>query len=199
MLPQWKMIPAAVRKRMHISRPIEQVKALCISRRIDLVYERSMLLKKREDSVKGFRDAIDKLRVERHVIITNLKLAELKLLAKFQEYELLLTFETRDVALQQKQKRGQGERDEITNTMAETKASLDGKIESLKVWQEKLATLWEEVKQQLPDSNPFAEPLTKIFKKKIKRAKVGDDGNEDEEEEEEDDDDDDEGKFLDHR
>jgi hypothetical protein len=55
--------------------------------------------------VDSFQFAVDELRVDRHAVMTNLKMAELKLLVLFQEYNLLQTFEAQDAALQQKQVR----------------------------------------------------------------------------------------------
>jgi hypothetical protein len=64
-------------------------------------------------------------------------------------------------------------------------------MEDMKGWVEKLSSITAELKAALPDSNPFAEILNKIYKKKIKRNKAGADGEEEEEEEEEEDGDDD--------
>ena len=48
-------------------------------------------------------------------------------------------------------------------------------------WVEKLGLISAEFKQMLPDSHPYCETLTKIFRKKIKRNKGRDDGEEEEE------------------
>jgi DNA repair exonuclease SbcCD ATPase subunit len=129
--------------------------------------------------------------VDRHQVLADLKLAELKMLCLYQEYKQLQTFEAKDLALQQRQRRCEGEKNEIAFNMADQKQKLDARMEDMKGWVEKLSSITAELKAALPDSNPFAEILNKIYKKKIKRNKAGADGEEEEEEEEEEDGDDD--------
>jgi hypothetical protein len=154
-----------------------------------------MTLQKIQDNVASFREAVDDLRVDRHQVLADLKLAELKLLTLYQEFKLLQTFEARDNALQQKQVRCKGEESEIMTLSSENKARLEGKLEEIHLWNEKLIQIAAEFKSLLPDNHPYLETLTRIFKKKIKRSKGSEDENEDEdmeEEEEEEEDDDDE-------
>jgi hypothetical protein len=54
-----------------------------------LLFERRKLLEQIDANAKSFRLAIDELRSDRHAVVTNLKMAELKLLVLFQEYNLL--------------------------------------------------------------------------------------------------------------
>ena len=160
-------------------------------RRHLLLFERAMLMKKTDNNVNGFQEALEQLRVDRHQVLADLKLAELKMLCLFQEFKLLQTFESKDLALQQRQKRCEGEKNEIAANMSDQKAKLDVRMDDMKGWIEKLGAIHTDLKIALPDSNPFSEILNKIYKKKIKRSKVGADGDEDEEEEEEEDGDDD--------
>ena len=169
----------------------DKQKAKVGERRKLLDFERSMLMKKTESNIQGFEEAMDVLRVDRHQVLADLKLAELKMLCLYQEYKQLQTFEAKDLALQQRQKRCEGEKHEITTSMTDQKANMDLRVEEMKQWTEKLAAVTTDLKASLPDSNPFAETLNKIYKKKIKRSKSGADGDEDEEEEDEEDGDDD--------
>ena len=163
-----------------------------LERRRRLEFERRTLIKKMEDNTKGFDAALEDLRQDRHIITADLKLAELKLLVLYQEYVLLLTFEGRDSALQQKQLRCQREKSDILSSLTDCQNKLDSKNDDIAEWTEKAALVLAELNSLVPESNPFCDILTKIFRKKIKRShKGGEDQDEDEEEEEEDDQDDD--------
>lgn len=168
-----------------------QVKAVD-RRKKALNFERLMTLKNIEDNIIAFREAVDELRVDRHQVLCDIKLAEFKLLTLFQEYKLLQTFEGRDNALHQKQLRCKGEESEITALGFENKAKLETKAEEIQHWNDKLAQITQEFKSMLPENHPYLETLTKIFKKKVKRNKVGEADNEDEEEDDGDNEDEDE-------
>eukprot|EP01038_Epipyxis_sp_PR26KG_P009306 gene9306-12538_t len=176
---------------------INKLKILLLNeRRKRLEFQRMMILKKQTENLEAFRDAINDLRVERHAITADLKLAELKLVTLYQEYKLLLTFEGRDNALQQKQIRCKGEESEIIANASDNKMKLEVKLDELQNWTDKLNAISQEFKSIVPDNNTYVDQLTKIFKKKVKRSKVGGDNEDDEdeyeeEEEEEDDNDDD--------
>ena len=143
-------------------------------RRRALTHERKMLQDKTARDIAAFDDALDDLRLDRHTIISNLKLAELKLLVLYQEYELLLTFEGRDVALQQKQFNCQREKADNIANISESQAKLNVKMEDLKQWSDKIQRIFEEFRQNIPDTHPSSEILGKIFRKKIKRVKTVD-------------------------
>ncbi len=185
----------ALKARMADTEPSEDQARRNADRKIRLQFERTMILRNIEDQVKIFRAAVDDLRKERYEVICKLKLAELKLLVLFQEYKLLQTFEARDSALQQKQVRCKGEESEIVTLANENKARLDGKMEEVRHWGDKLAQIHTEFKGLIPDNYPYAEPLGKIFRKKVKRNQRGVDGedmDDDEYEDEDEDEDDDE-------
>ena len=158
-------------------------------RKRSLIFERTKLTEKTAEDIASFDNALDDLRLDRHTIVSDLKLAELKLLVLFQEFELLLTFEGKDISLQQKLLTCQRDKAENIANIDEHQSKLSIKMEDLKQWTEKIHRLHVEYKEQILDSNPYAETLGKIFRKKIKRAKVND--NEESEDDYEDDDDDD--------
>eukprot|EP00981_Chlorochromonas_danica_P000742 scaffold167_cov168-Ochromonas_danica.AAC.9 len=191
-VPSLRFIKSLLKQRTQSMQVTYAQKKINAQRRRDLEFERSMTLKKIEDNVSSFREAVDELRLDRHKVLADLKLAELKLLTLYQEYKLLQTFEARDTALQQKQVRCKGEESEILALSLENKARLEGKQEEIQHWNDKVTQIATEFKSLLPESHPYLETLTKIFRKKIKRNKGGGDDNEDEDEEEEEEEDEDE-------
>jgi hypothetical protein len=97
------------------------------------------------------QEALEQLRVDRHAVLADLKLAELKLLVMYQEYKLLKTYEVKDIALQLRQKKSVGEKNEISGSMSEYKLKLDLKAEDLQIWTEKIASVSVELKAAIPD------------------------------------------------
>lgn len=168
----------------------EIVRAEHAERRRLLEFERASLLKEIDTNVAAFEEAVDNLRVERQQLTGDLKQAELKLLTYFQEYQLLLQFEGRDLALQQKQTRSKRESAEISTQIAELEVKLEGKREELKHWQGKGAVVANEFRSLIPENHAYVEQLTKIFRRKIKRKQGGDDGAEEDDQQEQDEDED---------
>ena len=120
-------------------------------RKRKLEFERKMLCVKTETNVKAFEEALEQLRVDRHGMLADLKLAELKLLVMFQEYKMLKTYEVKDIALQQRQKKCIGEKNEITGNMTEYKLKLDVKLDDSQIWNDKIASVASDLKAILPD------------------------------------------------
>ena len=172
-IPTLSQVQAAVKNRMAQEKLTKIQQKVNKERMQKLEFERKMLLEKIQENVIAFQEAIDELRLDRHVFSSDLKLAELKLLTLYQEYKLLQTFETKDNTLQQKQIRCKGEEAEILSQFNDGKDKLETKLDELRHWNEKLAQLSIECKALLPDSHPYMEALTKIFKKKVKRSKGG--------------------------
>jgi WD40 repeat protein len=166
-------------------------------RRRALAYERKILLEKTAADIEYFDRYLDELRVDRHLVISNLKLAELKLLALYQEYELLKTFDGRDKFLSDKFADAQQEKIKILAVMTDENAKLNVKSEEWNRRNDEIQRISVEFKLIIPDTNPSSEMLGKIFRKKVRRARgndtededddYDDDENFDEEEEEVDD------------
>lgn len=142
------------------------------NRQKELIFEKNNLIQEIQKKMKLFNDKIKELIVERHNIISELKLHELQLVTLFQEYQLLLTFEDKDMSLQLRQQRCQGELNEMMSSMDEVKVKLDLKLEELNNLQNKMSSVNNELKNILPENHPNNDILTKIFKKKIKRIKI---------------------------
>lgn len=164
------------------------------SRRKALRYEKDSLMNEIQNKVSAFQEAVDSLRWQRQQLIGDLKQGEIKLLTYFQEYQLLLQFEGRDLALQQKQIKSVRESSEIKSQVSELELRLEGKREELKQCQDKSAQVLADFRGMVPDNHTFLDALTKIYKKKIHRKlNDGDNGDgEDEQEEEEEDEEEDE-------
>jgi len=173
-LPVFKNIKKALKKRMDIV--TEQNKVDVNAEKMKLEFERHMIITRINDQVELFNESVSNLRVDRHKITIDLKLAELKLLTLLQEYDLLQTFENRDSTLQQKQIRCKNEETEIITLYNENKTKLEHKEEELKNWSEKLIQITSEFRSVLPETHSYYDNLLKIFKKKIKRNRGRDDG-----------------------
>ena len=192
-IPMLKLVRDIKKKRMFVPEPTSEQIILRNERIKKLKNERENLLKKNDGDVEAFESALDELRNYRFELLSGLKLAEIKLLTLYQEYTLLLTFESKDDTLHQKQVRCLADKKDNALQQSEQKSKLELREGDLQVLKAKLAAVTAELKQILPDNHPFNEQLMKIYKKKLKRVKQGgnDDEEEEEEEEEEDDDEDD--------
>ena len=156
-----------------------------------LARERAQLVTKTEETVEMFSQAVEQLRRDRHVTATRLVLAELRVLVMLQEFQLLQTFEEKDNMLHQKQVRCLREKNEISSGSAQLQEVMGSKTTEISEWKDKHVAIFSEFEECVPDSSPFIDVLTKIFKRKIKRRKMTE-GEDEESEEETDDDDEDE-------
>lgn len=186
-IPCLMLAKAAMRTTAQSASQLDSQQRLREDRRRALICERTALMEKTATDISNFDDALDDLRLDRHTIVSDLKLAELKLLVLYQEYELLLTFEGKDMSLQQKLINCQKDKAENISSFNDQQAKLNARNDDLKQWNEKIQRIVEEYRELIADSNPSAEILGKIFKKKIKRVK-NTDGEESDEDYEDDDD-----------
>eukprot|EP00605_Chrysophyceae_sp_TOSAG23-4_P000185 GSChrysophyteH1.ASY1.ANO1.219.1 assembled CDS len=183
------------RARKQITRIEETAEAQREERKRRLRFERQWLLDNIDENVAAFREAIDNLRVDRHAILADLKLAELKLLSLFQEYTILQGFEARDNMLLEKQRRSSKDLATIELEVSDQQATLETKEGDKKLLLEEATKILAEFEVMLPTSNAYYDQLRKIYRKKVKRGGAGDEDEdddedleeEDEEEEEEDD------------
>jgi hypothetical protein len=169
----------------------EYTKQLKSERSKELVFERKILEEETKQIVKEFNRSIEELSYERSQLIADLKFGEIKLICLYQEYLILLTFEDRDISIQQKQKHFIIEKNDLEQTILQNKEKVELKNFELDKCNEKLIQLGIEVPKNFPDLYPYCEILTKIYKKKIKRKRSGDNDGDDEGDDNDDDDDDD--------
>jgi len=170
-IPLLMFTKSLLKQRMTVANPSKAQVKLNEQRRIKLQFERSMIQRNMVETITAFHEAVDDLRLQRHQIISDLKLAEFKLLTLFQEYLLLQTFESRDNLLQQKQIKNKTDEKDNSTLMYENRTKLESKTEEIQHWNEKLAALTNEFKTILPDSHPYYDILSKIFRKRVKRNK----------------------------
>merc|ERR1711991_218033 len=164
--------------------------SLAFDRRSQLEFERNTILKSIEYNCSSFREALNALRKSRHEITAALKLAEMKLIVQFQEYQQLQTFETKDIALQNKKVKCQKDKDELVTNLSDFQSKLENKFGVQKDWLAKISVIANEMVSMVPESNQYHEILTKIFRKKVKYLKPKDDEEEEEDDESEEEDED---------
>ena len=182
------VLSRVARARKQITRTDEAVEQEKQERMRKLRFEREWLIKNIQENVDAFREAIDNLRVDRHVVLADMKLAELKLLSLFQEYSILLGFESRDNMLIEKQRRSSKDLATIELEVSDQQATLETKEGDKKVLMEEAVTIADNFEAQLPTTHPYYEQLRKIYRKKVKRGGEGDGEGEEEEEENEEED-----------
>ena len=158
-------------------------------RRRRLRVEREWLVKTIAINVSAFAEAIEGTRLDRTTCMTDLKLAELKLLVLFQEFTILQGFEARDNMLLDKLSRSKKELASIELEVSELQTTLESKEQEKKALVEETATIANDFATLLPASYPYYEQLRRIYKMKIKRGQSAEDGEEEEEEQEAEDDD----------
>ncbi|XP_071957578.1 cilia- and flagella-associated protein 44-like isoform X2 [Antedon mediterranea] len=159
---------------------------------IRVLYRQDTILKKIDELIRNF-DA--ELRILRHYKFKediDLKNADLRHVTLFEELQLLKEFEKSENVLAAKVESKENEKEEMQIKVAECKAKLDAKRKDIDRLHDKEKALYAQFQASLGENNKFAEFLTKVFKKKIKRAKkkaLAEDGASDDESEESSDDD----------
>ncbi|KAJ3102122.1 Cilia- and flagella-associated protein 44 [Phlyctochytrium planicorne] len=165
-----------------------------------LKHQKELILKEVQDGANQFDAEIENLSKERVALESDIKFADIKLLLLYREWILLKEFEKHDNALAEKLIMKKNEKAEIDAKIKECQEKLIAKkLEIEEVIQKEKANQ-DEFQRLLGENNKHEDYLSKVFKKKIKRAKKkgkGADGNpdqgdnEEEEEEQEDEDEDD--------
>ncbi|XP_044029955.1 cilia- and flagella-associated protein 44 [Siniperca chuatsi] len=158
---------------------------------IRLLYEQDSLLEQMESSVRQFDAELLLLRHQKLRLDWQLKLADLRQLTLYQELLLLKEFERREDSLQEKLNGRINEENSITCKLEECTEQLELKREDIAKLQERERALMAAFQASLGEENKFEEFLTKVFKKKIKRVKKEQTGNEEEEEDSDEDSDED--------
>ncbi|XP_071388965.1 cilia- and flagella-associated protein 44 [Centroberyx affinis] len=167
---------------------------------IRLLYEQDCLLEQMQTSVRRFDSELLLLRHQKLSLDRWMKLADLRHVTLFQELLLLKEFEKRENGLQERLNAGIEEENNITSKLEESNGQLELKRRDIAKLQEREKAMMAAFQASLGENNKFADFLTKVFKKKIKRVKKEqkeeeeEDSDEDSDEEEDwDDDEDDSG------
>ncbi|KAF5894355.1 cilia- and flagella-associated protein 44 [Clarias magur] len=135
------------------------------------LYLQDKLIKQMEEAVYVF-DA--KLRLVRHDKITldvKMKLADLRHNTLSQELLLLEEFEKRELTLQERLNVCVKEERELMSKLEECKDQVEMKKRDIAILNEREKVLAFTFEASLGENNKFEEFLTRVFKKKIKRAK----------------------------
>ncbi|KAK3107710.1 hypothetical protein FSP39_020546 [Pinctada imbricata] len=138
---------------------------------IRLVYDQDRLLTRIEELLTNFDAELRLLRHDKFRLDITMKNADLRQVTLFEEFVLLKEYEKREDVLASKVASKQQEKLDMQNKILEVQGKLDGKKKEIEKLQEREKVLYAQFQQSLGDNNKFAEYLTKVFKKRIKRAK----------------------------
>ncbi|KAJ3323577.1 Cilia- and flagella-associated protein 44 [Boothiomyces sp. JEL0866] len=157
---------------------------------IQLKYEKSNLIQEIESGIKRFDKMIALVAKERLMLAADLKFADIKIQLLFREWMLLKEFEQTDNALAEKLNAKKAEKNEIDAKIAEYREKLNSKKVEIEAVIQKEREIHDEYKKMIGENNKNEEFLTKVFKRKVKRAKKkakeGSEEDEDMEDEDED-------------
>ncbi|KAL2085147.1 hypothetical protein ACEWY4_018467 [Coilia grayii] len=129
------------------------------------------LLQEMEDALWRFDAELCVLRHEKLALDLQMKMADLRHVTLFQELLLLKEFEKRENTLQGRLNARMQEQDELEEKLEECKKQLDAKRRVMVGLQEREKANAATFHASLGDNNKFAEFLTRVFRKKIKRVK----------------------------
>nr|CAH8852852.1 unnamed protein product [Trichobilharzia regenti]CAH8852854.1 unnamed protein product [Trichobilharzia regenti] len=134
-------------------------------------YERDMWLATASRLVRCFDAELRLLRHVRFKLDVLLKRADLHQLTLYDEFRLLKEFEKSECVLTEKKQSRSEEKHEINQKVNEVTAKIEQKKKELERLAQREHQIHEEFKASISDSHKFAEFLTKVFKKRIKRKK----------------------------
>uniref|UniRef100_W5M594 Cilia and flagella associated protein 44 n=1 Tax=Lepisosteus oculatus TaxID=7918 RepID=W5M594_LEPOC len=134
-------------------------------------YLQDSLLQRIEDLTKNFDAELFLLRHQKLQLDIQMKLVDLQHVTLFQELLLLKEFEKRENILQERVNTRIGEELELQCKYEECQQQLEAKKRDISKLQEKERAIAATFQASLGENNKFADFLTKVFKKKIKRVK----------------------------
>lgn len=142
------------------------------------------------EHLSAFDNALNELRKEHIPLQADLKAAELRMLIMLKELSVLKKSETKDHTLMTKLNRACGEKHEASTALVECSSKMAGKTSDKEALQSKIQTVFSEFNAVVTDGHPFHGPLSKVFRRRIKKYKTQSDEDYDDDDEEDDDDDD---------
>uniref|UniRef100_A0A8C9V515 Uncharacterized protein n=1 Tax=Scleropages formosus TaxID=113540 RepID=A0A8C9V515_SCLFO len=153
---------------------------------IRLLSMQDNLLRKMEQAVKYFDADLKLLRHEKLELDVHIKMADLQHITLFEELLLLKEFEKRENSLQERLNSRMEEDDLVRSKLEECELQLEMKRRDIAKLQEQEKAITATFLASLGESNKFADFLTKVFKKKIKRVKKKEKTGDEEEQEDSD-------------
>ncbi|XP_076020168.1 cilia- and flagella-associated protein 44 [Genypterus blacodes] len=138
---------------------------------IRLLHEEGWLLEQMEAAVLRFDSKLLLLRHEKLQMDGQLKLADLRHLTLVEELLLIKDFEKTEESLQEKLNERMEEENNVMCKTETYNGQLEVKQREIVRLQEQEKSLMASFRALLGDNNKFADLLTRVFKKKIKRVK----------------------------
>ncbi|CAL8106722.1 unnamed protein product [Calicophoron daubneyi] len=151
----------------HITVDIEQR----TQRELRALYEMNELINNAAQTVRCFDAELRLTRHARFMLDILLKRAELHQLTLHEEYVLLKEFEKSESVLSEKRHARAQERQELMDKINDFNVKIEGRKREIERLTQKEHLLQEEFKASLGEGHKFADFLTKVFKKRIKRKK----------------------------
>jgi len=136
-----------------------------------MLHEQECLISQMNEAYKEFDVELVQLRSDKIQLDVELKNGDLRVILLFEELLLLKEFEKRENFLQEALSSKLSDRDEMSDKIEELEEKLSSKKMYMEELQENEKLLYESFTDQLGENNKFADFLTKVFKKKIKRVK----------------------------
>ncbi|KAJ8413173.1 hypothetical protein AAFF_G00091690 [Aldrovandia affinis] len=184
--------PASVPEACELTELEEEMKKV---QEIRLLYQQEELLSQMKEAMWHFDAELLILRHEKEASDAQMKLADLRHITLFQELLLLKDFEKRENTLQERLTSRMKEESQILAKWEECKKQLEVRQQSVVKLQQREKTLHASFQASLGDNNKFADYLTKVFKKKVKRVKKKEKTGEEEEQGDSDEDSDEESDW----
>uniref|UniRef100_H2ZFC4 Cilia- and flagella-associated protein 44 n=1 Tax=Ciona savignyi TaxID=51511 RepID=H2ZFC4_CIOSA len=139
--------------------------------KIRLKYQRDRLLRLIEERMMSFDAELRLLRHHKTNLDVDLKMADLRQVTLLEELLLLKEYEKRETTLSGRVMSKRAELAEINGKASEMQARLEVKKRDIDRLSDREKALNASFVTSLGDGNKFSDFLTKVFKKKIKRAK----------------------------
>jgi cilia- and flagella-associated protein 44 len=159
---------------------------------VRLNFEQKQILQRIHEKISIFDGELKILRHERSQVAKVLKNIDLRHVTLYEEFMLLRDFEKTENELEQKKEKKREENVEMLGKISEIQLKIDAKKKDIEKLDEQQKQLTETYYQMTKSETKFADFLTKVYKRKIKRKKKLEGEEVDEESEEESDDDEDE-------
>ncbi|XP_043929077.1 cilia- and flagella-associated protein 44 [Protopterus annectens] len=174
-------------QRQEESELTELEKELFKTEEIRNLYRQEYLVQKINEMVITFDAEVLFLRHQKMKLDMQMKLADLRHVTLFEELLLLKEFEKRENVLQEKVNSRINEKQEVQRKSEECQQQIEAKKREITKLQEREKVIEDAFHVSLGENNKFADFLTKVFKKKVKRIKKKErEGEEDEDGESED-------------
>ncbi|XP_067037270.1 cilia- and flagella-associated protein 44-like isoform X2 [Acropora muricata] len=149
--------------------PLEQ--QMQYEEQVRLQYEQDVLIDKIKNTLDKFDADLRYLRHEKMHLEVALKCADLRQVTLFEEYMLLKEFEKRENSFANKVNTKLSEKEEMQEKVEDCQMALDAKKQDIEKLQEQEKALHTTFSSALGENNKFESFLTRVFKKKIRRAK----------------------------